>query len=88
MVNRIVIIGIKCYRTLDFISYIKENLTFVFNNKKFETLESAFPPSNGEHFVYFLISLYNILERREEEVFHCMFCRIGNCSLAQRCTAD
>ena len=53
MVNSVVIIGIKCYRTLDFISYIKENLTFVFNNEKFETLESAFSPSNRECFMYF-----------------------------------
>lgn len=83
MVNSVVIIGIKCYRTLDFISYIKENLTFVFNNEKFETLESAFSPSNREHFMYFLISLHYILERREEEVLHCMFCKLGNCSLAQ-----
>ena len=77
------IIGIKCYRTLVFISYHKEHLTFVFNNEKFETLESAFYPSNREHFIYIFFYLHNILERREEEVLRCMFYRIGNCSLAQ-----
>ena len=74
MVNSVVIIGIKCYRTLDFISYIKENLTFVFNNEKFETLESAFSPSNREHFMYFLISLHNILERRKR---YCTVCFVN-----------
>ena len=33
--------------------------------------------------MYFLIYLHNILERREEEVLHCIFYRIGNWDLEQ-----